>query len=354
MRTLIQSVSLISLVALLQACGGAPSTPAGGETSPEVNTAGGTAPEATAAAGKKLTIGVMPKLIGIGYFNATERGAKAAGEELGVTVEFNGPEQPDVTQQAQMVETWITRGFDAIAIAPNNPDSIAVALAKAQKKNIPVITWDTDSKPESRQFFVNQASSEALARTLADIMAEGAGPEAKYLTIIGTLTAANQQEWSRLIEEYRAQKYPGMQRVADVKGTEEDLALATQVAMDSLKTYPDLNGIFALTSVSLPGAAEGLRKSQAADRVFLTGLALPSDMKEYVLDGTVKKFVLWNAEDLGYLTVYAATAAARGELKDGATEFRAGKLGTVKVTGSEILLGEPLVFDRANIEQYNF
>ncbi|MBI2433055.1 MAG: substrate-binding domain-containing protein, partial [Candidatus Hydrogenedentes bacterium] len=164
-----------------------------------------------------------------------------------------------------------------------------------------------------------------------------------------------QNTWMNLMEEYRKEKYPTMVNLSDgPKGSEEDQALATQVATDSLKAYPEMNGLFALTSVSLPGAAEALRKSNASQRVFLTGLATPNAMRQYVKDGTVKKFALWNCEDLGYLTVYAAVAAVKGELNPGATEITAGHIGAAKITGSEILLGDPLVFDANNIDQYNF
>lgn len=310
---------------------------------------------AAPGANKKLTIGLMPKLIGIDYFNATERGAKKAAEELGVDLVFDGPVQPDVTLQAQMIETWITKGFDAIAVAPNDPAAISVALEKARKRGIKTLSWDTDAQEQSRDWFVNQASSKAIAQTLVDIMAEGAGPDAKFIYIIGTLTAANQNTWMNLMNEYIKEKYPNMKDLAGgPKGSEEDSALATQVAIDSLKTFPELNGIFALTSVSLPGSAEALRKTGAAQRVFLTGLATPNAMREYVKDGTVKKFALWNAEDLGYLTVYAAVASVRGQLKAGATELEAGHVGKVSIGGSEILLGEPLVFDAGNIDQYQF
>lgn len=313
------------------------------------------APATPPLADKKLVIGVMPKLVGIDYFNATETGAKKAAAELDVTVDFNGPAEPDVTKQAQLVETWITKKYDAIAIAPNDPDAISIALAKARKRGIKVLTWDTDAQAPSRDWFVNQCSSEAIAKTLVDLMAEGAGSEAKYLMVIGTLTASNQNTWMNLANDYAKATYPGMTNLSETpKGTEEDQALATQVAIDSLKAYPDMTGMFALTSVALPGAAEGLRKSGAADKVYLTGLSTPKTMREYVKDGTVKRFALWNPEDLGYLAVYAAVASVRGELSPGATTFEAGHLGQVSVTDTEILLGEPLIFDAGNIDNYNF
>jgi hypothetical protein len=58
--------------------------------------------------------------------------------------------------------------------------------------------------------------------------------------------------------------------------------------------------------------------------------------------------------DLGYLTVHAAVAVARGELKPGATVFKAGRLGEKQVDGDKILLGDILVFTKENIDRFDF
>jgi rhamnose transport system substrate-binding protein len=311
--------------------------------------------EAPPAEARKLKIGVMPKLVGIDYFNAAEIGAKEAGEALGVEVDYDGPVDADVTKQVQLIDTWITRKYDAICVAPNDPDAISDVLNKARKRGIKIITWDTDSQKDARDFFVNQTTSEGIAHAMMDIMAEGVGPDAKFINITGTLTAANQNTWMGIMEEYRKAKFPGMTNLSETpKESGEDQARATQVAADSLKAYPDLQGIFALTSVALPGSAEALRKAGAADKVFLTGLATPKAMKEYVLDGTVQKFVLWNVPDLGYLTVHAAVAAVKGELTEGAASFNTGRITTSRIEGSEIILGDPLVFTRENIENFDY
>lgn len=325
---------------------------------PEMAGKSGAVPEPSAPQGEtpaQLTIGVMPKLIGIDFFNATERGAKQAAGELNVRLVYDGPVTNDVQQQVQMIETWISKKYDAIAVAPNDPDAIAPVLQEARAAGIKVIAWDADARKDARDFFVNQCTSESVARTLMDVMASAVGPEAKYLILTGSLTAANQNIWMREMEKYRQEKYPNMVNLSqDPKASEEDKELATQVTADCLKTYPELQGIFAITSVALPGAAEAIRNARAADRVFLTGLSTPNMMREYVKDGTVKKFVLWNAVDLGYLTVRVAVAAARGEIKPGATSFDAGRLGSVKVVGDEVILGDPIVFDSNNIDQFDF
>ena len=302
-----------------------------------------------------LTIGVMPKLMGIDYFEATRRGAEEAALELGVELVYDGPVTNDVQQQVQMIETWIAKGYDAIAVAPNDPAAVAPVLREAREAGIKVLTWDADAAADARDFFVNQCTNEAVAKALMDVMAEDAGQDAKYLILTGSLTADNQNMWMAAMEHYRQEAYPDMANLSETpKVSEENQEMATQVTADCLKAYPDLQGMFAITSVALPGAAEALRKAEASDRVTLTGLATPNVMSEYVKDGTVKRFVMWNVPDLGYLTVQVAVASVKGELTPDATTFTAGRLGEVVILDGEAILGDPIVFTQENVDNYDF
>jgi rhamnose transport system substrate-binding protein len=304
---------------------------------------------------KQITIGVMPKLVGIDYFNAVEKGAKEAGKELGVKIVYDGPVSNDVTKQSAIVESWIARKFDAICIAPNDPDAIAPVLKKARKRGIAVLSYDADANPKARDYFVNQATYDDIAKALVETMAKGIGPEGKYIYLTGSLTAVNQNIWMERMEKYRARHYPKMKNLSKTpKVSEEDQALATQVTIDVLKTYPDLQGIYAMTSVALPGAAEALKKENTYKRVYLTGVSTPKGMKDFVMKGVVEKVVLWNPVDLGYLTVYAAKAVVEKKITDKTKSIQAGRLGEKKVSNHEIMLGDPLVFDKKNIEKYDF
>ncbi len=315
----------------------------------------GSEPSAGGDAGETLTIGVMPKLVGIDFFNAVETGALEAGKELGVTVVYDGPVVNDVTKQSALVESWIARKFDAVAIAPNDPDAIAPVLRKAQQRGIAVVTYDADADKAARDCFVNQCTYAAVAETLVDLMAEAIGPEGKYIFLTGSLTAVNQNIWMEHMERYRQQKYPGMTNLSETpKVSEEDQALATQVTIDILKGYPDIDGIYAMTSVALPGAAEALRKEKAFDRVFLTGLSTPNSMRQYVRQGVVKKFVLWNPVDLGYLAVHAAKGVVDGSITETTASITAGRLGKIQIADRELLLGDPMIFHAGNIDEFDF
>jgi rhamnose ABC transporter rhamnose-binding protein len=299
----------------------------------------------------RTTIGLMPKLVGIDYFNACQEGAEEAAAELGVELIYDGPITNDVAKQAEMLDTWITRRLDAICVAPNDPDALAPTLQKAMQRGVRVLTWDADSRPDSRHHFVNQASYEEIGETLIEVMAEGIGGRGQVAIITGSLTAANQNLWMEQMQRHRAEKYPDME-IVTIKPSEEDQQLAFQVAQDLIKAYPDLKGIFGITSVSLPGAAEAVRQSGYQGKVFVTGLATPNAMRQYIKDSTVKAFVLWNPVDLGYLTVHAAKKL----IDDGTlpSEFPAGRLGTIRVRDQVILLGSPIVFRADNIDAFAF
>ncbi len=303
----------------------------------------------------RLRVGMMPKLVGIGYFNAVEQGAKEAADELGIDLVYDGPSTQSHDQQVQKIETWIAKKFDVIALAPNDPQAMAPTIKKARDRGIHVLTFDADAENSAREFFINQATYDAVAKSLMDLMHDAVGDNGKYVILTGNLTAANQNIWMDRMKAYREKTYPKMIDLSEGKPyeTKEDRTMAKRVCMDVLDARgSELQGVFAITSTALPGAAEAVAEKKAADKVFLTGLATPDEMRQYVKDGTVKKFALWSPVDLGYLTVHAAKLITEGNLKEGT--IQAGRLKTITVKNKEVLLGPPLVFTKDNIDQYHF
>ena len=147
--------------------------------------------------------------------------------------------------------------------------------------------------------------------------------------------------------------YPKM-RILATKPSEEDQQLARQVTQDVLTAYDELDGIFAITSVAFPGAATALEKSGRAGEVALTGLSAPKTMRKWVESGVVKTVVLWNPVDLGYLTIYAAQALVEGTLRPGVDHISAGRLGDKAVENDRVVLGDPMLFTKDNIAEYDF
>src|SRR5262249_24120574 len=168
-------------------------------------------------------------------------------------------------------------------------------------------------------------------------------------------TATNQNAWIKYMkEELKKPVYKNMKLVKIYYGNDNP-AQSLQATESMLQAYPNLKGIESPTTVGISSAAQFLdTHKQYKGKVALTGLGLPSQMKKYVLDGTVSQFALWNPENLGYLAGYAVASIASGLIKGNVGEkFKAGKLGPYTIVKGpdgkpQVILGPPFVFDKSN------
>jgi rhamnose transport system permease protein len=306
---------------------------------------------ASPARPSRPVIAMMPKAKGDPYFVSCRAGAEEAAEELGVELIWDGPTSLDAARQNELVENWITRKVDVIAVAVENRGGISSVLRKARERGIHVLTWDADAEPDARDFFVNQATAEGIANTLTDEAARLLGGKGEFAIITGALSAANQNEWIAFIKK-RLEKYPDL-KLATIRPSDDDRDKAFAETQTIMRVFPSVKLVMAISAPAVPGAAEAVRQAARHD-VNVIGLSLPNMNKPYVHDGWVQTVVLWNTRDLGYLTVLAGSLMAQGKLPAGSTSFAAGRLGTIQVRGSEILLGAPVMFTKANIDRFDF
>jgi rhamnose transport system substrate-binding protein len=306
--------------------------------------------------GKKITVVDVPKLIGIGYFNATSKGIADAAKDIGnVDAKTDGPTKANIDDQISMIDNYITRGVDGILFAANDPVAIAPVLKKALSKGILVVGYDANSTPDARQWFVNQAQFNGIAKSLVDNMAKEAGEDAGVAIVTSTFTTPNQARWISEMSAYAAKCHPKMKWLETVEA-QEDNVMSFNQANTLINKYGDkLKGLFGMTSVATPASAEAVTQANKCGKVAVVGLATPNAMKPYVAKGCVKSVVLWNPVDLGYAAMEVLHAVADGSLKPGATSVKAGKLGTLSIiNGSEVLLGAPYTFTKENITGFDF
>jgi ribose/xylose/arabinose/galactoside ABC-type transport system permease subunit/ABC-type sugar transport system substrate-binding protein len=312
----------------------------------------GTTTGAARTKAHRPVIAVMPKAKGDPYFISAKAGAEEAATELGVDLIWDGPTSLDASQQNELVENWITRGVDAIVVAVENKGSISTVLRKARQHGIAVLTWDADAEPDARDFFLNQATPEGIANALTDEAARLMPDGGAFAIITGSLSAENQNEWIADVRKRVAAKYPWLTLVT-IRPSEDDRDKAFSETQTILKVFPEVKLVMAISAPAVPGAAEAVQQSGRTD-VDVIGLSLPAICKPYVHSGIVQTIVLWNTRDLGYLTVYAGWLDSQKKIPNGATSIHVGRLGDLAVHGSEIVLGTPLIINRANIDHLNF
>ncbi|GIH22861.1 rhamnose ABC transporter substrate-binding protein [Acrocarpospora phusangensis] len=357
-RTVWRPMALVAGLALLAtACGGTTREDVAQQAS-----ASAAAPASSAAADPNapikpgLKIAFLPKQVNNPYFTIANGGGIDAAKEFGGEGKEVGPSEASASSQVSYINTLIQQKQDAIVISANDPNAVVPALKQARDAGIKVVSYDSDTAPEGRDLFVNQASAEDLGRTEVQLLAEQIGHKGKIAILSATPNATNQNTWIEFMkDELTKPEYKDMELVKVAYGNDEDQKSFTET-QGLLRAYPDLAGIISPTTVGIAAAARYLSDSKYRGKVKLTGLGTPNQLRKFVKDGTIDGFELWSPGDLGYLASYAAAALASGQISGAEGEkFKAGKLGEYTIgAGGEILLGKPTVFTKDNIDDFDF
>ncbi|WP_346774024.1 rhamnose ABC transporter substrate-binding protein [Brevibacillus sp. SYP-B805] len=313
--------------------------------------------QAGGASGGKKRFAIIFKNTGNPYGEKEMEGFKIAIEELGGEAILKAPDQPTAEAQIQMIEELISQKVDAIAVVANDPDALQPALKKAMDAGIKVLSLDSAVNAKSRMVHVNQADPERIGRVQVQAISEMIGGKGEIAVLSATSQATNQNTWIEWMKkELEDPKYKDIKLVKVAYGDDlRDKSVSETEAL--LKSYPDLKGIIAPTTVGIAAAGKVLTDKGLKGKVMLTGLGLPSEMAEYIESGVCPWMYLWNPVDVGYLAGYAADALVKGTItgKPG-DKFKAGRLGDKEVIqdgeGSQIMLGDPFKFDPSNIAEW--
>lgn len=301
------------------------------------------------------TVTFLPKNLGNPYFETSDAGGEKAVEEFGGTYDEVGPDTAGPDAQVTYIDTAAAQGVNALIVSANDPTALCDSLNAARDAGTKVVTFDSDTDPECRDLFINQATAEGIAKVQVEMIAEQIGDEGEVAILSAAANATNQNAWIDLMKADLEANHPNIELVDTVYGDDDDQTSFDKTAA-LLADHPNLKGIISPTTVGISAAARYLSTSNAKGKVALTGLGTPNQMRDYVEDGTVTEFALWNPEDLGYLSAYAGKALADGDItgEEGDT-FTAGDLGefTVGENGT-VLLGDPYRFNKDNIGDFDF
>ncbi|MGY4923394.1 rhamnose ABC transporter substrate-binding protein [Streptomyces sp. 900105755] len=353
-RACVALAAVSSLALAATACGGTTKNNSGSDESAVATSTAKADPNA--ALKKGLTVGFLPKQVNNPYFTSADKGGEKALTELGSKYKEVGPSSAtDTSGQVSYVNTLTQQQVNAMAVSAQDPGALCTALKQAMSSGIKVVTYDSDTNAGCRNAFVSQASAEDLGRTEVQLLAEQIGYKGEIAILSAAQTATNQNTWiDYMKEELKDPKYKNVKLVKIAYGN-DDAQQSFQQTQGLLQQYPDLKGIISPTTVGIKAAAQYLSGSKYKGKVKLTGLGTPNDMRQYVKNGTVEGFELWDPAKLGDLAARTAVALVSGQItgKEGET-FKAGD--TTYTIGKDgvINLGKPTVFDTKNIDQFNF
>jgi rhamnose transport system substrate-binding protein len=322
------------------------------------NEGGAAAPAGSAGASSSaqtIKVAFVPKLQGIPYFEAMNAGGQKAAAALGnVEWLYQGPTTADAAAQADIVRSYIQQKVSTLIVAPNDPDSMAPLLQQAQQAGIKVATADTDAPNSVREVFVNQATADGVGQALTDALLQAMGGKGKYAIVSCGQTAENLNSWIRVQQAYTKEKYPDTE-IVDVVYAGEDQAKATQMATDLMNAHPDLTGLVGECTSSAPGVAQAVQDANKIGKVFTVGLGTPQSMKPYLENGASSSAILWDVQNLGYLTAWAGAQLAEGKPFGPSNDVSADLTGIKYDASSKtLLLGPPLAITKDNVDKYNY
>ena len=314
--------------------------------------AGGT----TDGAKEGVRIAMVVKNLGNSFFEACRDGGLEAIEDLGADIEliYQGPSTPTAEGQIEIIDSLIAQKVDAIAISANDVDALVPICKKAMTAGIKVISFDSGIAPAGRILHLAPSGDEFIGRSQVRMMAELVDFNGEIAILSASSQATNQNAWIEWMKKELVEPdYKNMKLVTVVYG--DDLSdKSYREAMGLFKSYPNLRGIISPTTVGIAATGKALEDAGKAGDIELTGLGLPSEMKQYIKNGTCRKMSLWNPIDLGYSATYIAYELVTGDVKGGEGEtMDVGRMGDITIgNGKVAVMSEPYVFDKDNIDKF--
>jgi rhamnose transport system substrate-binding protein len=324
---------------------------------------------AVATPGQAVKMLLLPKFLGILPFDQANTGAQEAAAALQnpTALDFKGPGAADPpASQIDYVTNAPTQGYKVVMMSNNAGEQTSAAAVAAQAAGTKVVTWDSPiPSGTGESLFVAQVDFTSIGQVMAQMSRDILGPDGGQVAILSAgPDSSNQNAWNAAYAE--ALKDPSFANITvaeTVYGNDnaEDSYAAANGLIDK---YPDLGLIMSPTSVGIVAASKALTDAKLCDKVKVSGLGLPAEMKDYTLSGCAPEFALWSFVDLGYLTYYTSYLLATGAIQGVAGEtFDVGRpvsgQTTFEITADptrpdtsalRVLMGPFTVYNKDNVE----
>jgi ribose transport system substrate-binding protein len=325
------SLSLVAVIALMAGVVGVVAGRASGGSS---GSGGGGSGGATA--GKKVD--VIIKASDSSFWQTMLAGAKKAGGDYGLQVGLFGPtSETDVNQQVQLIENSISRGVDAIVLAPNSSQALNAAIKRARKAGIKVVIADTAVTTPTEGFIGtdNVKAGEQSGQRMCDLAKAQGKTSGKALIESSVAGIQTIKERDQGFRQGLAKGCPGI-TVGNQRFNNNDINTAASQVNDAITANPDMVGIFADNNTSGVGAARAVKDNKAA--ATLPVVAFDTDPQENaaLTDGSIDALVVQNPYFFGYQGVVEAGMGSVGsqpplKLDPGAVVADKGNMGAPEV-----------------------
>ena len=215
--------------------------------------------------------------------------------EWNADVNYQAPAEVDAAAQVQIMTDLVNQGqIDALLFSPNDPDACEAICKEAMDKGIIVIATEA-SGMQNVNYDIEAFDETGLGAFLMDQLAEQMGEEGEYVTMVGSLTMESQNNWADAAIAQAEKAYPNMKYLDERIVDDSDADIAYNKTKEAIEKYPNLKGILGTGSFDAPGAARAIKEMGLTGQVFAISVAMPSEVADYIADGTLGSVALWDA-----------------------------------------------------------
>lgn len=308
-KVLATVLSAAMLATMMAGCGGsssaapkseapASSTAAEESAAPAASEApASSAAEASAAApaGEMPRIAFVGKVEGQAWWDHVKESVNEWKDATGCDISYQAPAEVDAAAQVQIMTDIVNQGeVDALLFSPNDPDACEAICKEAMDKGIIVISTEA-SGMTNIDYDIEAFDETGLGAFLMDQLAGQMGEEGEYVTMVGSLTMESQNNWADAAIARAEEAYPNMTYLNERIADDSDADIAYNKTKEAIEKYPNLKGILGTGSFDAPGAARAIKEMGLTGQVFAISVAMPSEVADYIADGTLGSVALWDA-----------------------------------------------------------
>ncbi len=264
---------------------------------------------------QKLKIAVIPKGDDSFFWQAARAGAESCGETIGgVDVVWKAPKvAQDVQQQIAVVDQFVQSGVSGIAISPTDHTALAPSVARAMKKGIPVVVFDSDLDGKPGKDYVGFVGTDSRngGKLAGEEMAKLIGGKGKVVVLRYTVGQANiterEEGFIKALEKNKDIQIVTKKR--NSKTTVDDAQAAGESMIEELKTAA---GIFCPNEMTTEGMLRALRGAGLTTKIKFVGFDTSELLLEGLKKGEIDALMAQDPTRMGYFAVKSIVDHIRG------------------------------------------
>ena len=307
-----------------------------------------------AETGDTPTIAFVPKVMGQAWWDYVQKGVEEWSKDTGYDVIYKGPTEIDAAAQVQIMTDLVNQGVDILCFSPNDPDACEAICKQARDKGIIVISTEA-SGMENIDYDVEAFDEAGMGGFLMDQLASSMGEKGQYITMVGSMTMESQNNWADAAVARQEEAYPDMELVADKRVADDsDAEKAYELTKQLLQKYPDLKGILGTGSFDAPGAARAIQELGLQGKVFAISVAMPSEVKDYLADGTLQSVALWDPSISAKVMLNAGGDLFNGKKIEDGMDLQEKGYEAVKLNDKVIVGDGAIAITNDNVDDFGF